>query len=99
MGRQLGTILSPPLSSERLVLSGCRYCDCPLQGSHVARLAADLRDLLTQLDLSEVTVVGSSMGCAVIWSYIYLFGEERLAQVRAVPPCRQCLWTALPCTT
>ena len=28
----------------------------------------------------QVTVVGASMGCAVIWSYIELFGEERLSQ-------------------
>lgn len=34
-----------------------------------------------QLDLSDVTVVGASMGCAVVWSYIELFGEERLKQV------------------
>jgi pimeloyl-ACP methyl ester carboxylesterase len=54
-----------------------------LQGHHVARLAADLRDLLTQLDLREVTVLGTSMGAAVIWSYLELFGEERLKQVGA----------------
>ena len=38
--------------------------------------------LYLQLDLAEVTVVGASMGCAVIWSYIELFGEERLKQAR-----------------
>lgn len=58
---------------------------CPLvtplpQGYHVSRLAADLRELLTQLELAEVTVVGTSMGCAVIWAYIELFGEDRLAR-------------------
>ncbi len=37
--------------------------------------------LPTQLDLIDVTVVGASMGCAVIWSYIELFGEDRLKQV------------------
>lgn len=49
-------------------------------GRHVARLAADLRELLAQLEVSDATVVGTSMGCAVIWSYIELFGEERLAK-------------------
>lgn len=34
-----------------------------------------------QLDLSNVTVVGASMGCAVIWSYVELFGQDRLKQV------------------
>lgn len=34
-----------------------------------------------QLELTEVTVVGASMGCAVVWSYVELFGEERLKQV------------------
>ncbi len=28
----------------------------------------------------EVTVVGSSMGAAVIWSYIELYGQQRLAK-------------------
>ncbi|KAL4431472.1 hypothetical protein ABPG75_006728 [Micractinium tetrahymenae] len=54
--------------------------DKPSWGFHVARLAADLHELLTQLDLADVTVVGTSMGCAVIWSYIELFGEQRLKQ-------------------
>jgi pimeloyl-ACP methyl ester carboxylesterase len=54
--------------------------DSPSHGFHVARLAADLRDFLTALELTDVTVVGSSMGCAVIWSYIELFGLQRLKQ-------------------
>ena len=64
------------------MLTTASFLPACLQGFHVARLAADLRELLTQLNLSEVTLVGSSMGSAVIWSYIYLFGEERLARVR-----------------
>jgi pimeloyl-ACP methyl ester carboxylesterase len=54
--------------------------DSPSHGFHVARLAADLRDFLTALELTDVTVVGSSMGCAVIWSYVELFGLQRLKQ-------------------
>lgn len=34
-----------------------------------------------QLDLQDVTIVGASMGCAVVWSYMELFGEERLKKV------------------
>ena len=37
------------------------------QGYHVARLAADLRDLLDGLGLSQVTAVGTSMGAAGAW--------------------------------
>lgn len=52
----------------------------PQWGYHVSRLAADLREILTQLDLYGVTVVGSSLGAAIIWSYFELFGSERVAQ-------------------
>jgi len=54
-----------------------------LHGLHVARLAADLRDFLALLQShgrlgsdGRATLVGTSMGCAVIWSYIELFGED-----------------------
>jgi pimeloyl-ACP methyl ester carboxylesterase len=64
--------------------------DSPSHGFHVARLAADLRDFLTALQLTDVTVVGSSMGCAVIWSYVELFGPQRLRQaVFVVSGCRE----------
>ncbi|GGX13985.1 alpha/beta fold hydrolase [Streptomyces lomondensis] len=44
------------------------------------RLAKDLFDLLEALDLREVTVLGWSLGCPVIWSYLELFGSHRLAR-------------------
>ena len=62
--------------------------DCGPHGMHVARLAADLREFLELLGAEGrlcsareggrdlVTLVGTSMGCAVIWSYIELFGED-----------------------
>lgn len=53
--------------------------DKPSWGFHVARLAADLSELLTELELNGVYLVGTSLGAAVIWSYIELFGEHRLA--------------------
>jgi pimeloyl-ACP methyl ester carboxylesterase len=52
----------------------------PPVGFHIARLAADLRDLLTTLNLDNVTVVGASMGAAIIWSYFELFAGERISQ-------------------
>jgi len=50
----------------------------PQHGFHVARLAADVNDLLTALDLKDVYVVGTSMGAAVIWSYIENYRTSRL---------------------
>ncbi|WP_068144228.1 alpha/beta fold hydrolase [Rhodococcoides corynebacterioides] len=52
----------------------------PGHGYRVSRLAADLRDLIVALDLHEVTVLGWSLGCPVIWSYQELFGTDRLRQ-------------------
>mmetsp|Transcript_6491 Transcript_6491/g.17369 ORF Transcript_6491/g.17369 Transcript_6491/m.17369 type:complete len:285 (-) Transcript_6491:1743-2597(-) len=48
-------------------------------GAHVARLAADLRELLVELRLERVAMLGSSLGCAVIWSFVELFGCAQLA--------------------
>jgi pimeloyl-ACP methyl ester carboxylesterase len=47
-------------------------------------LADDLDQLLTSLNLSGVTLVGHSMGCAVIWAYLQQFGDERVAQLVVV---------------
>ncbi|KAF0684017.1 Aste57867_23938 [Aphanomyces stellatus] len=45
-------------------------------GMHIARLAVDVHEFLTALRLSRVTLVGTSMGCAVIWSFLELFGAR-----------------------
>ncbi|MBV9998467.1 MAG: alpha/beta hydrolase [Verrucomicrobia bacterium] len=50
-------------------------------GLKISRLAKDLYDLLTELALNEVAVLGHSMGSAVIWSYLDLFGPERLSKI------------------
>ncbi|KAH6624076.1 Alpha/Beta hydrolase protein [Chaetomium sp. MPI-SDFR-AT-0129] len=56
-------------------------------GFHVARLAADLRELLLHLRKSsalpngsplKVVPVGCSIGAAVVWTYLELFGETSL---------------------
>jgi non-heme chloroperoxidase len=46
-------------------------------GYRISRLAADLHDLITQLDLKDVTIVGHSMGVSVIWCYWDLFADSR----------------------
>ncbi|SDR75177.1 Pimeloyl-ACP methyl ester carboxylesterase [Nocardioides scoriae] len=52
-------------------------------------LAGDLDNILTDLDLSDVTLVGFSMGGGEVARYISLYGEDRLHSVvfaAAVPP-------------
>jgi pimeloyl-ACP methyl ester carboxylesterase len=62
--------------------------DKPIFGYRIARLAKDLHEVLTALDLRDVTALGHSMGCSVLWCYWDLFGSERLARLVLVdqPP-------------
>lgn len=55
--------------------------DKPETGYRIARLAADLREVLIALDLDDVDLLGHSMGCSVSWCYLDLFGPERLARL------------------
>jgi non-heme chloroperoxidase len=50
-------------------------------GLKISRLARDLYELLTGLDLNEVALLGHSMGSSVIWCYFDLFGPERLSKI------------------
>jgi non-heme chloroperoxidase len=50
-------------------------------GLKISRLAKDLYELLAELDLNEVALLGHSMGSSVIWCYIDLFGPERLSKI------------------
>ncbi|MFQ1003681.1 alpha/beta fold hydrolase [Modestobacter sp. SSW1-42] len=61
-------------------LRGHGDSDKPEHGYRVARLARDLFDVLESVDLVDATVLGWSLGCPVIWSYLELFGPHRLAQ-------------------
>lgn len=58
--------------------------DKPSWGFHVARLAADLRDVVLQLNLRNITVVGASMGASIIWSYFEIFGNVDSRVAKAV---------------
>ncbi|KAK3322348.1 Alpha/Beta hydrolase protein [Apodospora peruviana] len=46
-------------------------------GYRLSRFAADLNDLLTQLDLEDLTIVGHSMGCSVAWAWWDQYPEVR----------------------
>lgn len=60
----------------------------PDHGYRVSRLAADLHELIEGLGLQSVTLLGHSMGCAVIWSYWELFRGARISRIVLVdePP-------------
>ncbi len=51
--------------------------DKPDHGYRVQRLAKDLFELIDTLQLSEPDILAHSMGVAVTWSYLSLFGAER----------------------
>jgi pimeloyl-ACP methyl ester carboxylesterase len=67
----------PPLL-VRYDLRGHGESEQPKWGHHVSRYAADLRDLLAHLGLDNVTLVGASLGCAIIWSYLRAFGSRKV---------------------
>jgi non-heme chloroperoxidase len=48
-------------------------------GARLSRLGRDLRDLIETLDAEKVGLVGWSMGAGVVWSYLDLFGDRRVA--------------------
>ena len=50
-----------------------------LHSHRISRYAMDVRNLLEHLDLQDVTGLGWSMGASIWWSYIELFGEDRLS--------------------
>lgn len=60
---------------------GHGWSDHPKFGARISRLAADLHDFLQTLDAPHVNLLGHSMGCSVIWSYIELYGEGRIKKL------------------
>jgi non-heme chloroperoxidase len=55
--------------------------DKPDNGYTIQRLAKDVQDLLAARSLTDVTLMGHSMGCSVIWSYWQLWGGDRLSKL------------------
>ncbi|MCU0492559.1 MAG: alpha/beta hydrolase [Chloroflexaceae bacterium] len=64
-----------------LDMRGHGESDKPDWGYKITRLSKDLHDVVTALDLHDVTVLGHSMGCSVIWGYLELFGNARLSKL------------------
>jgi non-heme chloroperoxidase len=72
-------ILATSFRVIRFDLRGHGDSETPGQGFHVARFAVDLLNLLDHLQLERVALLGCSLGCAVIWSYVELFGSQRIS--------------------
>ena len=50
-------------------------------GYRIARLSKDLQELIVTLKLEQPHLLGHSMGCAVIWSYLDLFGSDEIGRL------------------
>ncbi|SEC59746.1 Pimeloyl-ACP methyl ester carboxylesterase [Nocardioides exalbidus] len=58
--------------------------ETPSHGQRMARHGRDLGELLEHLDLSDVALVGASMGGNTLWAYVDQFGPARLSGVVVV---------------
>lgn len=65
-------VIRPDLRAHGLTPSG----DLPLE---IGTLAADLAELLEQLDLANAVILGWSMGALVAWRHLLDFGSERVS--------------------
>lgn len=50
----------------------------PGYGFRISRLAMDVYELMDNCNIGKATLCGHSMGCSVIWSFVELFGEDRI---------------------
>ena len=75
----------PELSRQFHVIAtdtrGCGRSDKPDWGHRTARYAKDVRDIIETLGLHDVTLAGWSIGARICYSYLELFGRERLRGV------------------
>jgi alpha-beta hydrolase superfamily lysophospholipase len=72
-------------SSHRVIavdMRGHGQSDRTEHGYRIGRFTADLRAVLSALELDDVTLVGHSLGCAVIWSYF-----DILVRIISLPWC------------
>ena len=73
--------LSADFTVYALDLRGHGESSNAVSGYRIARLAADLREFLIAENLTNVTLMGHSMGCSVIWAYLDHYGTERISQL------------------
>jgi pimeloyl-ACP methyl ester carboxylesterase len=79
-GRQIDD-LSSVATVYQLDMRGHGRSDKPPHGYRISGFAADLHDAIVGLGLKSVDVLGHSMGCSVIWSYLDLFGPRFLRKL------------------
>lgn len=89
-----GMICTWDMQKEALLAKGYRVIcldrrshgdsDTPVFGQRMARHGKDVDDLLNALELSDVTLVGHSMGASTVWAYVSLFGDGRLNSIISV---------------
>ena len=58
--------------------------DVSAHGQRMARHGKDVAEVLDALELDDVVLVGASMGASVIWSYVDLFGTDRLRGIVSI---------------
>jgi pimeloyl-ACP methyl ester carboxylesterase len=63
----------------------------PAYGARVARLAADLHELLDHLGVESAHMGGHSMGASVLWSYIDTHGTARLRSLIVIDQPSACV--------
>lgn len=78
----------PVLAKDHQVIAidfrGHGDSDKPDHGYRIARFAKDIQELLEYLDVQNVTAIGWSMGASVLWSYLELFGNDRISKLVCV---------------
>ncbi|WP_309130487.1 alpha/beta hydrolase [Brevibacterium sp.] len=76
---------APELSTERPVYileqRGHGYSDAPTHGRTVQRLAADVNEFIDFIGAPKVSLLGWSMGAAVLWAFIDLFGQSKVEKL------------------
>ncbi|MEZ2301902.1 MAG: alpha/beta fold hydrolase [Microcoleus sp.] len=56
-------------------------------GYRISRLSKDVQELIDALQLEKPHLLGHSMGCAIIWSYLDLFGSNAIDRLVLVDQC------------
>lgn len=62
-------------------LRGHGESEKPICGYRISRLTKDMNEFINYLELKEVNLLGWSMGSAIIWCYLDLFGSEYLSKL------------------
>ncbi|WP_440945573.1 alpha/beta fold hydrolase [Methanosarcina sp. T3] len=71
-------VLSTKYRCLALDFRGYGGSERPAHGYRVSRFARDCFDFFNHLGLHDVVLLGHSAGCTVIWSFIDLFGQDRI---------------------